>query len=97
VGTAPSQFVADAQEAATETGVTYVDHFDFVLREYEALGETAVNSFYPVDHLHTNAAGADIVAQTFVRGVLCDSTNPLFSFVSNRSVVPSEYIHIGTM
>ncbi|KAI0033121.1 rhamnogalacturonan acetylesterase, partial [Vararia minispora EC-137] len=71
VGTAPSRFVGYAQTSASDTGVAYVDHFDFVLREFEALGNATVSSFYPIDHLHTNTAGASIVAQAFVRGVLC--------------------------
>ncbi|KAI5124835.1 hypothetical protein M0805_005465 [Coniferiporia weirii] len=90
VGFAPSRFVGYAQTAAEDTGASYVDHFDLVIAEYEVLGETAVDALYPVDHTHTSPAGANIVAQTFVRGVLCDSTNPLFSFVTNSSVVPSE-------
>jgi len=84
-----SEFVGFAQQAAQDTGVTYVDHFDLVDREFFALGETVVNGFYPVDHLHTNAQGADIIAQTFIRGVLCDKSNPLFQFVNNTTVVPA--------
>lgn len=41
-------------------------------------------------HTHPSPAGADIVAQAFVRGILCNTSNPLFSFVSNKNVLPSE-------
>lgn len=74
-----------------DTGAWYVDHFDLVIEEYEALGEAAVNALYPVDHTHTSPTGADYVAQAFIRGVLCDSTNPLNSFVTNSSVVPGGF------
>ena len=96
VGTAPPRFVGYAQTAAADTGVSYVDHFDFVLREFEALGNATVSTFYPIDHLHTNAAGADIVAQAFVRGVLCAGvSNPLFASVTNTNVVPGECRNSG--
>jgi rhamnogalacturonan acetylesterase len=92
VGTGTSRFVGYAASAASDTGVSYVDHFSFVLREFEALGNATVSTYYPIDHLHTNAAGADIVAQTFVRGVLCaGSTNPLFKYVNNTKVVPGKH------
>ena len=44
----PSRFVGYAETAAKDTGAWYVDHFDLVIEEYEALGETAVNALYPV-------------------------------------------------
>jgi len=91
VGTTAPEFVAEAEAAAEATGASYIDHFDFVLREFENLGNDTVATFYPVDHLHTNTAGADVVAQTFVRAVLCaGETNPLFFFVNDTSVVPGE-------
>ncbi|EJD00179.1 rhamnogalacturonan acetylesterase RgaE [Fomitiporia mediterranea MF3/22] len=92
VGFAPSRFVGYAQTAAKDTGASYVDHFDLVIEQYRAMREAAVNALYPVDHTHTSPTGADIVAQTFVRGVLCDTSNPLFPFVSNKTVVPSNCV-----
>lgn len=86
----PSFFKKVDVHAFQDTGAWYVDHFDLVNDEYEALGEDAVNALYPIDHTHTSPTGADYVAQAFIRGVLCDSTNPLYEFVTNSSVVPCE-------
>lgn len=42
------------------------------------------------DHLHTSPTGANVVAEAFVRGVLC-STSTLRSFVNSAGeAVPSE-------
>jgi len=57
----------------------FVDHGQLVANEFETLGDTEVNGFYPIDHTHTSPAGADIVAKAFVRGVVCSQ-----SFLKNH-------------
>lgn len=90
---APSRFVGYAQTAASRTGITYVDHSAYTTQAYNKLGQTAVTVYYPVDHTHTSPAGADVVAQAFVRGLLCGSS-PLKKYVNGAgSSVPSEYIY----
>jgi len=79
---APPRFVPYAQEVAGNTSTTYIDHFDYVARAYEAIGEATVVTYYPVDHTHTSPTGANIVAEAFVRGVLC-STSTLKQFVNS--------------
>jgi len=71
---APSRFVGYAQTAATRTATTYVNHYAYVAQAYERIGETTVNTYYPLDHTHTSPTAANIVAQTFVRGLLCTSS-----------------------
>lgn len=71
---APPRFVSYAQIASNQTAVTYVDHFDYVATQYESIGETTVNTYYPMDHTHTSPTGADVVAQAFVRGVFCGNS-----------------------
>ena len=83
-------YVGYAQQVAQQTSVSYVDHFDLVLKEYEALGATTVNGYFPIDNIHTNTVGADVVAQALVRGILCDSTNPLLPYIENSNVQPGE-------
>jgi len=78
---AAPRFVAYAQEVAGNISLTYIDHFDYVAQAYEALGETEVDTFYPVDHLHTSPTGANVVAEAFVRGLLC-SNSTLADFVN---------------
>ncbi|KAF8582914.1 carbohydrate esterase family 12 protein [Ramaria rubella] len=71
---APPRFVGYAEESASRTGATYLDHFDYVAQAYEALGETLVTTYYPLDHTHTSPAGANVVAEAFVRGLLCGNS-----------------------
>ncbi|KAJ6519982.1 SGNH hydrolase [Mycena sanguinolenta] len=69
------RFVLYAQEVATATAAPYVDHYDYVAQAYEAIGETTVNTWYPIDHTHTLPAGALVVAEAFVRGLLCGTSS----------------------
>lgn len=71
LGNPPPRFVGYAQTASTQTGVTYVDHYDYVVTQYESIGKTTVNKYYPMDHTHTSPTGANVVAQAFVRGLAC--------------------------
>lgn len=66
-----SRFVGYAQLGASQTGVTYVDHFNYVATQYESIGQSTVNTYYPIDHTHTSVTGATVVAQAFVRGLVC--------------------------
>ncbi|KAE8153157.1 SGNH hydrolase-type esterase domain-containing protein [Aspergillus avenaceus] len=66
-----SRFVEYAQIAAETAGVDYVDHGAYVAARYEALGADAVNAFYPNDHTHTSPEGAAVVAEAFLKAVVC--------------------------
>ncbi|KAJ7110053.1 rhamnogalacturonan acetylesterase [Mycena epipterygia] len=86
---AGGRFVTYAASVGTDTGITYVDHFDYTAQAYNKLGQTAVTTFYPIDHLHTSPAGALVVAEAFVRGLLC-GTSSLKNFVNAAGkAVPS--------
>ncbi|KAF7347701.1 Carbohydrate esterase family 12 protein [Mycena venus] len=86
---AGGRFVTYAQSVGVDTSITYVDHYDYVAQAYNKLGQTAVTAFYPIDHLHTNANGALVVAEAFVRGLLC-GTSTLKNFVNAAGkAVPS--------
>ena len=39
--------------------------------QYKALGKDAVDAFYPVDHTHTSPEGAQVVADAFLKAVVC--------------------------
>ncbi|KAJ7293735.1 SGNH hydrolase [Mycena rebaudengoi] len=75
------RFVTYAHSIGIDTSITYVDHFAYVAQAYEALGQTQTTTFYPIDHLHTSPAGALVVAQAFVRGLLCGNST-LKNFVN---------------
>ncbi|KAL2825027.1 SGNH hydrolase-type esterase domain-containing protein [Aspergillus cavernicola] len=67
----PNRFVGYAQLAAEVAGVEYVDHGAYVASIYEVLGLDTVNAFYPSDHTHTSPAGAQVVADAFLKAVVC--------------------------
>ncbi|KAL2867325.1 rhamnogalacturonan acetylesterase RgaE [Aspergillus lucknowensis] len=67
----PSRFVEYAQLAAEVAGVEYVDHGAYVASIYESLGLEAVTAFYPNDHTHTSPDGAQVVADAFLKAVVC--------------------------
>ena len=67
----PSRFVELAKLAAQRAGVDYVDHGAYVADMYKSLGKTTVDSFFPNDHTHTSSTGAEVVAQAFLKAVVC--------------------------
>lgn len=88
---AGGRFVTYAQSIGARRNITYVDHYAYVAQAYEALGQTQTTTFYPIDHLHTNAAGANVVAQAFVRGLLCGSSTLKSKVNAAGQAVPSMY------
>lgn len=92
---AGGRFVTYAKDAASRTGITYVDHYDYVAQAYDALGQTTVTTYYPIDHLHTSPAGALVVAEAFLRGLLCGSSTLTAKVNSKGLAVPSEYFLIS--
>ena len=80
----PNRFVGYAQTAAKAIGAQYVDHGQYVANEFERLGLTTVDAFFPNDHTHTSPAGAQVVAAQFVKGVLC-ANDALAPFVVNST------------
>lgn len=82
----PTRFVEYAELAANVSGAEYVDHFAYTNAIFKQLGNETVNSFYPENqHTHTNAQGAKVVAQAFLKGVVCSNVT-LSSFVTAKSL-----------
>ncbi|RAK80225.1 rhamnogalacturonan acetylesterase RgaE [Aspergillus fijiensis CBS 313.89] len=71
----PTRFVEYAELAAEVAGVEYVDHWSYVDSIYETLGNATVNSYFPIDHTHTSPAGAEVVAEAFLKAVVCTGTS----------------------
>jgi len=67
----PSRFVGYAKLAAGVAGVQYVDHGAYVADIFKTLGSKTVDSYFPNDHTHTSPTGAKVVAQAFLKGVVC--------------------------
>jgi rhamnogalacturonan acetylesterase len=70
--TAP-RFTGYGKSVATSLGslAAFVDHGLYVADEFEALGATVVDAFYPIDHTHTTPEGAETVAGQFMKGLMC--------------------------
>ncbi|CAE6527580.1 unnamed protein product [Rhizoctonia solani] len=65
------RFVGYAKNIATAKGVPYVDHFAASISLYTKLGKSVTESYFPLDHTHTNDAGANQVAWAFLSGLKC--------------------------
>lgn len=65
------RFVDLAETAATNAKVDFVDHNAYTLAAYKTLSVKTVDGYFPNDHTHTSPQGADLVAQTFVRALVC--------------------------
>jgi len=78
------RFTAYGRQVVTNAGssASFIDHGQYVANEYIRLGKAKVDAFYPVDHTHTSPAGANVVAQTFVKAVLCGN-GVLAPFIKN--------------
>ncbi|KAK0233632.1 rhamnogalacturonan acetylesterase [Armillaria fumosa] len=87
--TDPPRFVAYANTAATRTGAKYINHYAYVAQAYEALGETVVDDYYPLDHTHTSVEGANVVAEAFVRGLICGDSGLAAYVNSAGQAVPN--------
>ncbi|KAK3111067.1 hypothetical protein LTR53_014043 [Teratosphaeriaceae sp. CCFEE 6253] len=70
-----SRFTTYANQSAQGFAhAKFVDHGQLVADEFQKLGASAVDEFYPNDHTHPSPEGSDIVAQAFVRGVVCSES-----------------------
>ncbi|KAL3417405.1 GDSL-like Lipase/Acylhydrolase [Phlyctema vagabunda] len=70
--TAP-RFTGYAKSVATAlgSGNEFIDHGLYVANRFKALGATVVDGYYPVDHTHPSPAGSAMIAQQFMKGVMC--------------------------
>lgn len=62
------------KQIADEMKTGWVDHSLYSMERFQALGRSASEAMFPLDHTHTNAAGAKLNAETFVTGVKCGKT-----------------------
>jgi rhamnogalacturonan acetylesterase len=81
----PGRFTDYARDCAKAVGqgATFVDHGTYVAKAYKSLGKAQVDGMYPQDHTHTNDKGAKVVAEAFVKAVLC-AKDPLAEHVKSR-------------
>ena len=77
-----NRFVGYAQDAATASGATFVDHGLYTAALFDKEGEATVDSYYPNDHTHTSPAGANVVARAFILALEATSS-PLNNYVTH--------------
>jgi rhamnogalacturonan acetylesterase len=66
---ASNDFGKWAQEVAQQEGVVFINLNEITALKYDQLGPVEVKKFFPGDHTHTNAAGAQLNAESVVDGI----------------------------
>ncbi|KAG8881958.1 hypothetical protein FRB98_004036 [Tulasnella sp. 332] len=68
---AESRFTTYSRTSAASLGQLFINHELYTYQFFQTAGLATVTSYYPNDHTHTSPAGANVVAQAFVRGLVC--------------------------
>ncbi|KAF1841921.1 carbohydrate esterase family 12 protein [Cucurbitaria berberidis CBS 394.84] len=82
------RFVTYAKDVAKALGANafYVDHGAYTAAIFKSLGKAKTDAlFISGDHTHTNAAGADVVAKAYVKGLQCAGGSFLKGSVKNAT------------
>lgn len=58
-----------AKQIAEQENAYFIDLNNLIADQYDALGEKAVNVFFPKDHTHTNKEGAVLNTQTVIDAI----------------------------
>jgi lysophospholipase L1-like esterase len=77
-----------AAEIAQSANIAFVDVTNIIADRYEGLGQTKVQQFFPGDHTHTNAAGADFNAAAVTTGLKRLDNTRLLASLSNKARLP---------
>jgi len=75
---------------ARDAGVEFVDVTRIIADKYQELGEAKVKEFFPRDHTHTNAVGADFNAAAVVAGLKGIHHGPWENFLSAKGKAVEE-------
>ena len=74
-----------ARQIAAEEHVPVIDLNEIIGREYDALGETAVEPLFADPHTHTSLAGAQLNARAVVTGLKLLHPDPLARYFSKAA------------
>lgn len=89
----PDIYTKYSRMVAKATGQVFIDHGLYIANFYATLPAATVNSFFPNQTIHTSEEGARVVAQAFVRGLLCGPKGGLRASVNQpSSSVPGKCI-----
>jgi hypothetical protein len=70
-----------AAQVAESESVAFVDVTRIIADRYEKMGQEKANEFFPGDHTHTNAAGADFNAASVLAGLKALKGSPFAASV----------------
>jgi lysophospholipase L1-like esterase len=73
-----------SEEVAHAAGVAFFDLSGAMADTFDALAADATKAFYPQDHTHFSAAGADLHAAAVVRGLKAMQPSPVAKFLSAK-------------
>jgi lysophospholipase L1-like esterase len=65
----PGEYTQWSAEIAKDEGVAFVDVTAIIADRYEQMGAETVKAFFPRDHTHTNADGAELNASGVIAGL----------------------------
>ncbi len=82
---------ADPADIAKAQGVTFLDITNAIADTYEKLGPERVKEFFPEDHTHTTAAGADLNASLVVAALKGKGIHPLVDYLSAKGRLVAAY------
>ena len=84
-------------EVAHQENADYVDLTGIVARQYQKLGPEKVATFFPLDHTHTNLAGATLNARSVVAGLKALPDSPLNPYLSpeGRAVIRADELSMA--
>lgn len=71
-----------ARAVAQQEHVEFIDLNEIIARQYDALGESAVEPLFADPHTHTSLAGARLNARAVITGLKSLNPNPLQRFLS---------------
>jgi lysophospholipase L1-like esterase len=78
------QFGKWAAQIAQSEGVPFLDVTRIIADQYEKMGQEKTKEFFPGDHTHTNAAGAESNAASVVAGLKALKDSPLVAYLSAK-------------
>lgn len=81
---ASNDFGKWAAAVAEQEGVYFIDLNRITADKYDRMGPEKVKEFFPVDHTHTDEAGARMNATSVIEGLKLINTCPLNSYINPK-------------
>lgn len=71
---------------AEELNIPYIDHYSYIARNWEILGEAYIreNNWFPADYKHTAPAAADFNAKMIINAIKCQKISDLLAVLNDR-------------